>query len=184
MTKSNRLTSESWIAAGFLSLAQNGPKSLRAEPLARSLKTTKGSFYWHFSDVLAFHTAMLTLWEDRAFSSIVAELDTMSDPRQRLRALGQIAAVSAPEEMGGQDLEPAIRAWGRDDTNVADAIARVDAKREGYLADQLAQLGLSNPAFARIIYAAYVGGDDLCSRDGGDPAPALTTLIDLILALE
>ncbi|MFT6675806.1 MAG: AcrR family transcriptional regulator [Sulfitobacter sp.] len=184
MSITKRLSPDDWIAAGFRALAEIGPHALRAEPLARSLKTTKGSFYWHFADVPAFHAAMLTLWEDRAYADIVAALDDLPDPRQRLRALGHIASRPPPENMGGKNLETAIRAWGRADPNVAKAVARVDDRRETYLAAQLAQLGLSNPAFARIIYAAYIGGDDLSSRDGSDPAAALTTLIDLILALE
>jgi AcrR family transcriptional regulator len=184
MPQNTRLSPSDWIAAGFRALTAQGPQALKAEALARSLKTTKGSFYWHFDDVPAFHRAMMQLWEDRAYHDITAALDQLPDPRARLRALGRIAAKSAPEDMGGAAIEAAIRAWGRSDPEVAAAIARVDSRRENYLTAQLGQLGLSNPAFARMIYGAYVGCDMLSATDQSDPAAALTTLIDLILALE
>ncbi|MEH6751885.1 MAG: TetR family transcriptional regulator, partial [Paracoccaceae bacterium] len=36
--------------AGLAALAEAGPVALKAEPMARRLGTTKGSFYWHFAD--------------------------------------------------------------------------------------------------------------------------------------
>ncbi len=53
-----RLNSDRWIAAGFDALRQAGPQALAAEPLARRLGTTKGSFYWHFKDVPAYHARL------------------------------------------------------------------------------------------------------------------------------
>ncbi|MDC0739219.1 TetR/AcrR family transcriptional regulator [Cognatishimia sp. SS12] len=179
----NRLSPEAWVAAGFRALASQGPAALKAEPLARSLGTTKGSFYWHFADVPAFHAAMLTLWEERAFANVVRSLESEDNPIQRLRALGAMAAEDTSEEFGGRAAEPAIRAWARDNTQVAEGVARVDAKRMEYLNALLADIGLSNPELSRILYGALIGMQELSLRDGAANAPALATLVDLILAL-
>ncbi len=179
----NRLSPETWIAAGFRALSEKGPSALKAEPLARSLNTTKGSFYWHFDDVPAFHAAMLHLWEDRAFTGIVTALESETNPVQRLRKLGEIAAQSAPEEFGGPAAEPAIRAWARDNTKVAEAVDRIDAKRMGYLSDLFADIGLTNAELPRILYGGLIGMEELSRHDGASNKEALATLVDLILAL-
>lgn len=179
----NRLSRELWLAAGFKALTEQGPVALKAEPLARRLNTTKGSFYWHFQDVPAFQSAMLELWEERAFSEIVAALEVVDNPIKRLRTLGDIAAKSAPEEFGGSGAEPAIRAWARENQAVADAMDRIDAKRMEYLHSLLAEIGLTNGELSRIIYGALLGMQELSTRDQHDNAQAMGTLIDLILAL-
>ena len=64
MSTRARLTRPDWLLAGFQALAEAGPVALKAEPMARRLGTTKGSFYWHFADVPDFHRQMLSLWAE------------------------------------------------------------------------------------------------------------------------
>ena len=58
-----RLNRQSWIDAGLRALVAEGPTALAAEPLARQLGTTKGSFYWHFKDVPDFQKAVIRDWQ-------------------------------------------------------------------------------------------------------------------------
>lgn len=177
----NRLTPDDWIAAGFRALAENGPEALKAEALARRLKSSKGSFYWHFKDVPTFHAAMLALWQDKAFTGIVTALKTDPTPEEKLRHLAQIANDGAPDRFGGLLIEPAIRAWSLRDAHVADAVAQIDAARIGYVADLLEAIGRPRSA-AILFYGAFVGLDDLQARGHPDTAGALTLLVDQILA--
>ena len=82
-----KLTRDDWLAAGFLALSRDGPTALRAEALARKLKTTKGSFYWHFADLPAFKQAMLTLWREKVAGEIIAEVMEEEDKQRRLELL-------------------------------------------------------------------------------------------------
>lgn len=184
MTKRPRLSKTDWLRAGFRGLTEHGPSALKAEPLARALGSTKGSFYWHFSDVSAFQTAMLKHWEQHAYTDIVDALQDEPSVQVRLRKLGQIAANAAPADYGGVAVEPAIRAWGRASSEVSAAVHRVDEKRLAYLESQLGEIGLGNPEFSRIIYAALIGLEDLSSRDGQPVTGPMGTLIDLVLMLE
>ncbi len=184
MNKPSRLTREDWLRAGFRALNDQGPAALKAEPLARQMNTTKGSFYWHFPDVPGFQQAMLKHWEQRAFADIATNLATEASLPTRLRRLGQIAANLPEADYGGVTVETAIRAWARSDPSVAEALHRVDALRLRYLDELLTEIGLTNPDFARIIYAGLIGLEDLSSRDGLSYEAPIGTLIDLILALE
>lgn len=176
----NRLSRELWLAAGFQALTEQGPVALKAEPLARRLGTTKGSFYWHFQDVPAFQSAMLALWEEQAEAEIEAAANIQDSPVKRLRALGD--SIS-DETANKASAEPAIRAWARENDAVAEAMDRIDAKRQDYLNTLLAEIGLTNGELSRIIYGALLGMQELSTRDQTNNTQAMGTVVDLILAL-
>lgn len=178
----SRLSPSDWIAAGFRELTASGPTALKAEPLARALGTTKGSFYWHFADVPAFHAAMLTFWEDQATTSLIEQTQDAPTPALKLRKLGDLATQDA-SEFGGVRVEPAIRAWAFENKSVAHAVARVDTKRMRYLNGLLGDLGLTNPEMAQLLYAALIGLEDLSCRDEALSTQPLGSLIDMMLTL-
>lgn len=174
-----RLTQSDWLDAGFLALIDAGPETLKAEPLARRLGTTKGSFYWHFADVPAYHAALLAAWETRATGDLVAAIATEDQPVARLRRMGQVIA----DDTAATSPDPSIRAWAKSNPLAAQAVTRVDAKRLTYLNDLLADLEIGNPEMARIIYAASVGMQDIAPVTAGGNAAAMGTLVDLVLAV-
>lgn len=178
-----RLSPEDWIAAGFRGLVAHGPDALKAEPMAREMGTTKGSFYWHFKDVPDFRSKMLDHWLEHAYSAVVTALEAEGTPTERLFRLAQMATAE-PEEYGGAAAEPAIRAWGQSDPIVAKAVEEIDKRRLGYVQSVLKDLDLTNPDFARIIYGAYIGMGTLSAADGEDNSDPLTTLMAAILALQ
>ncbi|KEJ91011.1 TetR/AcrR family transcriptional regulator [Sulfitobacter donghicola] len=170
---STRLTPEKWIDAGFAALASLGPSGLAAEPLARQLGTTKGSFYWHFKDVPAFQTALIRHWHSLALSDVMERLGDSGPPDMRLRAFGH-SILKNPNET-------ALRVWAQSDKIVAASLAEVDAERFTYLNHLLRQFGLSNPAFGHAILASLIGLPQLQAQS--DPIAAFDALVDTILAL-
>lgn len=168
----SRLSREKWITAGFGAISAAGPTALAAEPLARELKTTKGSFYWHFKDVPAFQDAVLTKWQARALEQVLELLQASGDADARLRTFGQLVLAD--------EVEPQLRIWARNDTRVAQVLAEVDAQRLSYLTRLLGQLGLRNADFARALQATLVG----LSLNADMDSAAYDTLIDTVLALQ
>ncbi|MEM9427342.1 MAG: TetR/AcrR family transcriptional regulator [Pseudomonadota bacterium] len=177
----NRLTKEDWIIAGFQALSELGPGALKAELLARRIKSTKGSFYWHFKDVPAFHAAMLEHWKEKAVSDIIDTLAEIPDPAARFRRLASMASEAAPERYGGFAVEPAIRAWSMYEPRVAQGVAEVDRARIAYLAELLGACDRPR-GLALMVYGAYVGLDDLASRGEAGTVEALSDLVERILA--
>ncbi|MEM8576574.1 MAG: TetR/AcrR family transcriptional regulator [Pseudomonadota bacterium] len=173
--KAQRLSRDSWIDAGFAALPDGGGTALRAEPLARRLGTTKGSFYWHFEDVPAFHAAMLDSWKRGAFAAIVAEMEADGAAPERLRRFGTLVL----QDQAGA----ALRAWGLSFPGAAAAAEQVDAERLTYLTSLMAGLGVTNADYPRAAYAALIGVQGISSLDAADGQSAYDTLIDLILAL-
>ncbi|MBU2983004.1 TetR/AcrR family transcriptional regulator [Lentibacter algarum] len=161
-----QLSKNDWIAAGFEALAKQGPQALKAEALARALGTTKGSFYWHFKDVAAFHDSMINKWQNSA--TVITDEE---NPATTLRNLAQNYAVMA---------DPNLRAWARSNEQVAQALADSDTRKLTEIASLLEKCGVSNPELAQVLFAATIG---LTETPGCDAKNAIATLVDLILAL-
>lgn len=167
--------------AGFRALAAEGSGALRVEAVARDLGTTKGSFYWHFSDPADWRTAMLDYWEDMAFRRIIAALGSLPEGLPRLRALVGIATgLEYDPAHGGAAAEPALREWARVAPQVAIVVQRVDAGRLAFVAACFAAAGSDAQAAAeraRLLYATMIGLGAL-RGNAGDDARCLLRMID------
>jgi AcrR family transcriptional regulator len=176
-----RLTRDDWLLAGLAALQAAGPDALGAEPLARRLGTTKGSFYWHFKDVHAFHDAMLARWRTEAETALMAASGVTDTAR--LRATAQGIADTAGHDGPALSCEPMIRAWAQGNASIADPLREVDSLRLARLRELLDACGIGNPEMARILYAAATGMQALPGADRDETANAIGSLVDLILAL-
>lgn len=174
MSRKPRLTADDWLQAGLQALAASGPEALKAEPLARALDTTKGSFYWHFEDVPRYRQALLRFWHD-----VTAKLPAA--PAEKAEAVAQLHAMMKDGFGGDAATETAMRSWAVSDPTAAATLADLDKARLGHLADVLRKLGVTNPDIAKTLYAAKVGMGSMSDEVADETA--LTTLVDLVLAL-
>lgn len=120
----SRLSVDDWVQAGFGILADQGLKALTIDRLCRRVGATKGSFYWHFTDMAAYRAALVGAWatlrdEDREHFD---ELQALP-PRQRL--LEMMTALVSPRHWM---LERAMREWARSEPNVAAAVRDSDRR--------------------------------------------------------
>lgn len=175
-SRTSRLNANDWLKTGYKALAKSGPDALKAEPLAARMKVSKGSFYWHFRDVPAFHKALLQDWEQDAEDRLTRLTDTTDNSVAQLREMAQAFTKPGPSE-------PAIRSWAASYRPARDAVKRVDEKRLSRLQTLLSDSGIRNPEMAQILYASAIG-----MTATGDAAPsnrenAIGSLVDLVLAL-
>ena len=166
-----RLSRQDWTAAALRAIADQGLPGLAVEPLAKKLGATKGSFYWHFRDREELLNAALERWEHEGTDAVIATLNPVDDERTRLRQL--LEALFAPEPSDA--MKPETRETTTQhralDINitlsadpgqpaVAEAVARVTARRVSYFAEQLGAIGIPAEEAKRravLVYAAYVG---------------------------
>ncbi len=171
----NRLTADDWIQAGLEALRRDGPGALRAEALARAMGTTKGSFYWHFADVPAFHQAVLIHWRIATIAALETEVASSDPADQRLRRYGR--AIIADKT------EAALRLWAHNAPVVADQLAELDAQRRTFITSLLQELGFANVDFAHAMQGALVGLPLFLKADPMGQRTAFDTLVDTVLAL-
>jgi AcrR family transcriptional regulator len=150
----DRLSKEDWLYHGLEALSAEGVNGLKAEVLAKSLKVSRGSFYWHFKNIGSFNEEVLNLWETLATRQIMEEIDGSTAKPDRLFALMKKAFKS------DSNLENSIRDWGARDPKVASKVSSVDEIRVGFIRKLLLQEGIplvqAQPR-ASFLYWAYLG---------------------------
>lgn len=183
MAKAGSLAPEDWIRAGFRALSGGGPQAVRAEAIARDLKVSKGSFYWHFKDLPAFKRAMLDHWQGQATDGVIASVQAAGEgARERLNALVSLTTSDLDLPYGGVVVEAAIRDWARHDPKAAAVLSDVDDRRLGFLTGLFAETGVADPAqAARLLYAALIGLQHLEQQDRADAQTDLKALTALLL---
>ena len=147
-----QLTADDWIRAGLKALAKSGFTALKADPLAKTMGVSRGSFYWHFADLGAFHAAILKRWREIAAEQIIADVEAASD--EPLKALLR-------RSFGARlDLERAVRNWAAFDAAAQAAVRAIDRRRLDYIEALLQRRGFSAAiaqARAQILYWTFLG---------------------------
>jgi AcrR family transcriptional regulator len=153
----DRLSREQWLDAALVALARDGHAGLRSELLAKRLKVSRGSFYWHFEDVPAFHAAVLLRWESAAIDQPLeasARRAGTGGATAHLAALADIAFIAPP------GLERAVHAWAAVSPAAAEAVSRVNKRRVRLLTGMFEKAGATRThaeSSAVVMYWAYLG---------------------------
>jgi AcrR family transcriptional regulator len=152
MTK--RLTAQDWIDLALKTLAREGFQALKADVLARKLGVSRGSFYWHFSELDAFHAQVIEHWRQTATEAIIADLEQYDSREQRLDVLlrGAFGHSSL--------LEVRMRGWAEQNAQAARVLSDIDRRRKAYIEQMLAVAGIMPPLAAtraQLLYWTYLG---------------------------
>ena len=163
-----RLSREDWIAAALQAIADEGPSGVAIERLAARLRTTKGSFYWHFEDREELITEALATWEREDTDAPIVELKETGDPIERLR----IATVMATEYEEAEN--PDVRLLpSASDPVVGEVVKRVQRKRLDFLAQTFHEAGFppaESRLRARLAYSLALGWHHQQLVEGSDRA--------------
>lgn len=154
------LDAQAWVNAAFDALASGGIDAVRVDPLAKRLGVTRGSFYWHFKDRAALHTAMLKEWRKGATYKLGSRIESRTtSPDETLKqtlALPQ----SSPSARRAAAIEFAIRLWSLRDKEAAQAVKHIDHVRLEYYAKLYGEMGFSIEDARRrafLFYASLMG---------------------------
>ena len=63
MARAGQLTREDWIDRARKALILSGVENVKVDVMARRLKVTRGSFYWHFKNRQELLDALIDDWE-------------------------------------------------------------------------------------------------------------------------
>ena len=172
-----QLSAKDWLDQGLRTLTDSGFTALKAEPLAKAMGVSRGSFYWHFADISAFHAAILKHWRDVAAEQIIANLEAASDHTDPVQLLLRQAFGGRPA------LENAVRTWASVDPKAQRAVRAIDRRRLSYVEGLLRAKGLSPGAArarAQILYWAYLG---FALSEQPLPRAKQTAVLDELLAI-
>src|SRR5256714_13364855 len=104
----DQLSAQDWLDLGLKTLARSGFRALKAEPLAKAMGVSRGSFYWHFADIGAFHAAVLARWREVATEQIIAGVEAARDRNGDEDPLAVLLRLTFGSKLM---LEKAVRSW-------------------------------------------------------------------------
>lgn len=178
-----QLDRDAWVLAATDVLADDGIAGLRVEVLAKRLKVTKGSFYWHFQDRRDLLMAVLQTWRDGRIRDIVKQTRAQSG-RELEQIYHVIDVYSASRSRRGAMIELAVRDWARRDPDAAAIVAEVDEMRLRCARELFLACGVPmDEASSRcMLLYAYVFGISLMIYDkfDSDVARLKRDIADLI----
>ena len=120
MSSAPRLTPNDWTEAALEAMARTGTTGVNVEQLAKSLGTTKGSFYHHFNGMKDYLDQVARFYgADQVRKNLFTVND--ADPRMRLRKLG---AMAIKDRM--VPLDAAMRDWAGSNRIAAASVRAAD----------------------------------------------------------
>jgi AcrR family transcriptional regulator len=152
---SRQLSAADWVRVATGAIVEGGVAAVAVEPLAARLGTTKGSFYHHFENRDALIVAALEEWERRETEAVIARVQLIPDPRERLQA---VMAAALSDRAGG--VRDAALLGSATHPLVKPVVDRVTRRRLDYITDMCVELGLPRAQARRralLLYSSYLG---------------------------
>ena len=140
--------------------------AVRVEVLARDLRVSKGSFYWHFRDRQDLLDKVLDEWERRELEALQFERETTGSPAKRWARI-----VQATADPGRIQLESSIRSWARRDKQVAQRVVALEQKKTAVIANVLQEVGftrLAADAWSEVVLCCCAWAGWIARRGTGN----------------
>lgn len=128
-TPKKPLDRDAWLRKALDVLFALGIAQVKVEVLARKLKLTKGSFYWHFRNRDDLLRSMVDWWREQQLSFIARLAERqVADPLAQVRAV-----IDFTQHTDDSRHDIAMREFARFNKWAALAVATVDQQRVDYL---------------------------------------------------
>ncbi|RSN12216.1 TetR family transcriptional regulator [Streptomyces sp. WAC 05977] len=166
-----KLAPEDWADAALEALCEGGVAAIAVEPIAAKLGTTKGSFYWHFTNRGALVEAAVRRWAEQDTEALITLLDGISDPERRLRELFTLVFGDKDDERA----ELALLAHAGDPV-IGPLLAEVTARRVDFIVRCFREMGLPDTEARHrglLAYTAFIGLIQAQRASGGTLLPAM-----------
>ncbi len=155
-TTKRPLDRDAWLRKALDVLFANGIALVKVEILARKLKLTKGSFYWHFRNRDDLLRSMVDWWREQQLS-FIARLGEqhVDDPASQIKAV-----INFTQHTEDSHHDVAMREFARFNKLAALAVAAVDQQRVDYLAQLFRAADFTEQEAllrARTLYFYQVG---------------------------
>jgi AcrR family transcriptional regulator len=118
-----KFSREDWIASARKQFVERGIDDVKVDRLAKLMRVTRGSFYWHFENRKDLLDALLSDWETRNYFEIaqIKARWARTEPD-----MSEVMAIWIGEDPAFPAFDMAIRVWARKAPLVAASVSRVD----------------------------------------------------------
>lgn len=161
-SEKQQLSPLDWFNAATEAILDGGFEHVRVLPLAKRLKVTRGSFYWHFDDYANFIQQFLDHWKQQRIKGLgywKPAADSNLTPQQELQRVVTLMLEGPAIEYSRMKVEFAIRDLAQRDAYARQIVADVDQARIQQTTDLLSHVVPADQAraMALIQYASIMG---------------------------
>lgn len=161
-----RGSADVWIEAAYRLLIEGGVEAVKILPLAKGLRLSRTSFYWHFTDREALLAALVRRWQEKNTGNLIRQTEIPA-ASINAAALNLIDCWITPELFDSQ-LDRAMRDWARTDRTLHAAFAVADTARLAAIRAMYLRHGFGAEEAdvrANAVYLTQVGYIDLDTRE-------------------
>ncbi|ULG70083.1 TetR/AcrR family transcriptional regulator [Marinobacterium sediminicola] len=150
-----RLSRADWVNAATQVLATSGIDMVRVDNLAKKLKITRGSFYYHFDSRKELLQAVLDSWRLKATEAVIESLKMRSsDSKEQLLELIALP-LKGDKAQKAASIEISLRAWARRDEIARATVDEVDSYRISFIEDLFKDMGHSPQQAKDLAHLMY-----------------------------
>jgi AcrR family transcriptional regulator len=149
---------ELWLQAAREALLAGGVGSVKIQTLARTLKLSRASFYWFFTDRGELLDALLAQWREKNTGNFVRQANAYAD--SLAEAILNVCDCWFDTDLFDSRFEFAIRSWALQAPKILAEVQEADRIRIEALTDMFTRFGRAAvPAAvrARTIYLVQIG---------------------------
>lgn len=153
-----RGTEAGWIEAAYEMLIEGGVEAVKILPLAKRLRLSRTSFYWHFTDREALLAALVKRWQEKNTGNLIRQTE-LPAPTINAAVLNLFDCWIAPQ-LFDSALDLAMRNWARTDAALQAAFEAADTARVAAIRAMFERHGYGTEAAdirANAIYLTQVG---------------------------
>ena len=161
-----RGSADVWIEAAYTLLIKGGVEAVKILPLAKGLRLSRTSFYWHFADREALLAALVRRWQEKNTGNLIRQTE-LPAASINAAALNLVDCWITPELFDSQ-LDRAMRNCARTDPKLRAAFAAADAARLAAIRAMYLRHGYAMheaDVRANAVYLTQVGYIDLDARE-------------------
>lgn len=163
------LSRDAWVAAARRVLEKRGIAEVKIDGLARKLRVTRGSFYFHFKSLNDLHDELLHEWRRTNCAPFHALSKANYD--DGLQLFTDIVHVWVDEAPFSPALDLATRDWSRTSASLAREVEENDSLRMALLTQAFQKMGYEQDESivrARITYFHQIGQYALSFKEPRD----------------
>jgi AcrR family transcriptional regulator len=116
-----------WLDAAYEMLVETGVDSVKVMPLAKALKLSRTSFYWHFEDREALLAALIRRWKEKNTGNLVAQTKLYAETITE--AVFNLFDCWIVPELFDARLDFAIRNWAQAAPELKQTLEAADLER-------------------------------------------------------
>ena len=178
--KKKRTSKAEWLEAALSVMECEGVDAIKIDRLAKTLKTSRSGFYWHFQDRAELLKELLAYWRTEYTETVIKngkQLDMPPDERL-------YTVMKMIEEHALDRYEVHMRAWADHDPEAAAVLTDVYRQRFEFIRSMFSDMGFSGCDLemrTRLWLCYAINGKSMFLKDSCDEGEDLIKVRHAIL---